>query len=135
MLRRLLSCNKVNKNRNFSTFYTKEHEWISIINNKATIGITDYAQSQLGDLVFVEYSDVKDIKKGDIVASIESVKASSDIYSPIDCKLLEMNDELIDNPELINQSPEEDGWLIKVEVDEIDRSNLLTNKEYEDFIE
>ena len=122
--------------RSFSTFYTKDHEWISISDKQATIGISDHAQSQLGDVVFIEFSDIIDeISFGDVISTIESVKAVSDVYSPVDCKILEFNEELLNTPEIINESPETDGWLIKVEITEIDKKNLLSKEEYLKYIE
>lgn len=97
--------------------YDASHEWIRIEGDVATIGITDHAQDQLGDLVFVELPDVGDeLEKGDSCAVVESVKAASDVYSPLSGEVLEVNEELADSPESINESPYEAGWLFKLRV-------------------
>lgn len=97
--------------------YDASHEWISIEGDVATIGITDHAQDQLGDLVFVELPEVGDeIEKGDSCAVVESVKAASDVYAPLSGEVLEVNEELPDSPENINESPYEAGWLFKLRV-------------------
>lgn len=97
--------------------YDASHEWIRIEGDVATVGITDHAQDQLGDLVFVELPDVGDeLEKGDSCAVVESVKAASDVYSPLSGEVLEVNEELADSPESINESPYEAGWLFKLRV-------------------
>lgn len=96
-------------------FYTREHEWVSVDNDIATIGISDYAQNSLGDLVFVELPEVgTKIAKGDTPMVVESYKAASDVYTPISGEIIEINESLADSPEQVNQSPYEDGWLVKV---------------------
>ncbi|KAI8979255.1 glycine cleavage system H-protein [Mycotypha africana] len=97
--------------------YTADHEWISVENGVGTFGITDFAQKALGDVVFVETPAVGDeVKKEDQVGAIESVKAASDIYSPVSGKITDVNEQLSDEPSLINSSPEQDGWLAKIEI-------------------
>lgn len=95
--------------------FTKEHEWLNIDGDVATIGITDYAQKELGDIVYVELPAVGDsVAKGDACSNIESVKAVSDLYSPLTGDVTEVNEGLEDTPESINQSPYDDGWILKI---------------------
>lgn len=95
--------------------YTEEHEWIAIEADIATIGISDFAQSQLGDVVFVELPEVGDeLEAGKPFGVVESVKAVSDVYSPLSGEVMEINEDLPDAPELLNTSPYEDGWMIKI---------------------
>ena len=118
-------------------YYTKEHEWINIEDNIGTIGITDYAQSALGDVTFVELPTVDDeIEQFGSLASVESVKAASDIYSPMTGKIVEVNDDLTEDPGLINKSCYEKGWLAKIEIaDDEETSNLMTAEEYRSYLE
>ncbi len=96
-------------------FYTKEHEWARIENGKATVGITDYAQHQLGDIVYVELPEIgREVKQGEKIGVIESVKAVSELFSPLSGKITEVNEALKDQPELINQEPYGRGWIIKL---------------------
>lgn len=98
-------------------YFTEDHEWISLEGDVATVGITNHAQEQLGDLVFVELPDVgSDVKKGDSVAVVESVKAASDVFSPVDGTVTEINIALMDDPALVNQKAEKEGWLWKMKV-------------------
>lgn len=93
-------------------YYTEDHEWIRVDGNIATVGITDYAQSQLGDLVFVQLPDVgANVAKGDASVVVESVKAASDVYVPVNGTVTAINDAVAANPELVNSAPESDGWL------------------------
>jgi glycine cleavage system H protein len=113
--------------------YTKDHEWIKLLDNDtALIGITDYAQTSLGDVTFVELPDEGDtFAKGDSFSVIESVKAASDIYLPVDGEVLESNRPLEDSPELINQDPYGDGWLIKFKInDPAGLDELLSAADY-----
>lgn len=116
--------------------YSKEHEWVLVEGNVATIGITDYAQEQLGDIVFVELPAVGDkLSKEDTFGVVESVKSVNDIYAPISGKVLEVNDDLPDNPEIVNDDPYGDGWMIKVEVaDAEELDDLMTADEYRDYV-
>ncbi len=99
--------------------YTKEHEWVRVEGEEAYIGITDYAQSQLGDIVFVEVETEGDeLEAGDTFGSIEAVKTVSDLYMPIAGEVLEFNSELEDQPDLVNKDPYGKGWIIKVKVDD-----------------
>jgi len=116
--------------------FTKEHEWILMKDNIALIGITDFAQKQLGDIVSVELPSVgSEFKQNDAMAIIDSVKASSDIYCPIDSKVVAINEELLQNPELINKSPFESGWIVKLEPSNISQlENLMTGEQYKKFV-
>ncbi len=117
--------------------YTREHEWVSIDGSVATIGITDHAQEQLGDVVFVELPSVGDrVEKADAFGVVESTKAVSDVYAPLSGEVAEVNDDLPDNPELINEDPYGDGWMVKITLgDKADLDDLMTADEYRKFIE
>ena len=112
--------------------YTKEHEWIRVEGEEAYVGITDYAQSQLGDIVFVEVETESDnLEAGDTFGSIEAVKTVSDLYMPISGEVLEFNSELEDQPDLVNKDPYGKGWSIKVKVeDEAQLDGLLSADAY-----
>ncbi|MFC4369151.1 glycine cleavage system protein GcvH [Citroniella saccharovorans] len=115
-------------------FYTKDHEWIKVEGNTFTIGLADYAQDHLGDIVYVELPEVDDeLEAGDTVASIESVKAASDTFVPIAGKVVEVNEELDDDPALINQDPY-GAWIAKLESDDINTDELMNDEDYEKFL-
>ena len=116
--------------------YSKEHEWVATEETVATIGITDYAQDQLGEIVYVELPAVGDkISKDDAFGVVESVKAVSDIYAPVSGTVVEVNQELPESPEMINEDPYGDGWLVKVKVsDPSELDDLLDNDEYEELV-
>jgi glycine cleavage system H protein len=116
--------------------YTKDHEWVNLEDNIATIGISDYAQSALGDITFIELPAIDDeVEQFGECASIESVKAASDIYSPMSGKIIEVNSDLNEKPGLINKSCYEKGWIAKVEITDADEcSNLMTADEYRSFL-
>ena len=116
--------------------YSKEHEWVKVEGNVATIGITEYAQSELGDIVFVELPETDDeINEGDTFGSVESVKTVSELYAPISGKVVEVNEELEDSPESVNESPYEKAWMVKVEIsDESQLEALLTAEKYSEMI-
>lgn len=116
--------------------YTKQHEWVLVEGTTATVGITDYAQEQLGDVVYVELPAVGDkTSKEDAFGVVESVKAVSDIYAPVTGKVIEVNDDLPDNPATLNEDPYGDGWLIKIEMSDVDElEELLTVQEYQEYI-
>ena len=116
--------------------YSREHEWVSVEDGVALVGITHFAQDELGDVVFVELPDVGDeVGQFEKMGEIESVKAVSDLYSPISGTVVERNDGLTDAPELVNDSPYEDGWMLRVEVaDSSEVDNLLSAAEYEAFL-
>jgi glycine cleavage system H protein len=113
--------------------YTKDHEWVKIEGNVATVGITDFAQGELGDIVFVDVDSVDDdLATGDVFGSVEAVKTVSDLFLPISGKVIEFNEALEDEPELLNSDPYGKGWIIKIELsDDADRSELLTAEEYQ----
>ena len=108
--------------------YSKDHEWIFCEDDVATVGITNYAQESLGDIVFVELPKIgKLIKKGDQIGVVESVKAASEIYAPVSGEIIEVNNELTNTPQLINTSPEDSGWYIKIKLETTDELNNLLN--------
>ena len=117
--------------------YTKEHEWVKIEGNKATIGITDFAQSELGDIVFVELPEVGDeISKDQPFGSVESVKTVSELYAPVSGKVVAVNEELSDSPEFVNESPYETAWMITIELsDEAELEELMAVDAYAALIE
>ena len=119
-----------------SVKYTKEHEWIRLDGDVATIGISDYAQEQLGEIVFVELPDVgKQLDKGAEAAVIESVKAASELYAPIDGEVAEVNPRLGDEPGLINTEPTGDGWFIKMKITNKSQiEGLMDESAYQEFI-
>jgi len=116
--------------------YTKEHEWIRTEGNLARMGITDYAQSLLGDITFVELPRAGEIhKQFDELATVESVKALSSIYAPISGKIVKVNDEIKDKPETINQSPYDKGWIAVIEIEDAkEKDNLLTPSRYGEYL-
>lgn len=116
--------------------YTKEHEWVKVEGNKVTIGVTDYAQQQLGDIVFVELPDTDDeVSSGDSIIVLESVKAAADVYAPVDGTIVEVNEGLEDDPALVNTDPYGEGWLVAIELaDDADLSELMTAEEYQQFL-
>lgn len=116
--------------------YTKDHEWIKIEGNVATIGITDFAQGELGDIVFVDVESVdEELNAGDVFGSVEAVKTVSDLYLPVTGKVIEFNEALEDEPELVNNDPYGKGWVIKIEVSaDLDQSELLTAEQYQELI-
>lgn len=117
--------------------YTREHEWVQIEGSQATVGITDYAQHELGEVVFVELPKVGDsVTKDEPFGVVESVKAASDIYAPLSGEVTEINDDLVSSPELINDDPYGDAWLVRVEMsDKSEVEHLMTATEYQEFVE
>lgn len=117
--------------------YTKEHEWINIEDNVGTVGITDYAQSALGDITFVELpQEDAEVEQFEEFVSVESVKAASDIFAPMSGRVLEVNSKLEDTPGIINKHCYTKGWLVKLEISSMDEtSNLMTAEEYEKYLE
>ncbi|MGD2279047.1 MAG: glycine cleavage system protein GcvH [Candidatus Omnitrophota bacterium] len=117
--------------------YTKEHEWARIEGDEAVFGITDYAQSELGDITFVELpAKDNEVKKSESFSTVESVKAASDVYAPLSGKILDVNSSLEDTPELINQSPYENGWICRVKIADIaEQENLMSAGDYEKYLE
>lgn len=116
--------------------YTKDHEWIKLEGNIATVGITDFAQGELGDIVFVDVDTVdEDLNAGDVFGSVEAVKTVSDLYLPISGKIIEFNEELENEPELVNSDPYGKGWIVKVELaEDANQSELLTAEQYQEVI-
>ncbi|AQX12330.1 glycine cleavage system protein H [Elizabethkingia meningoseptica] len=116
--------------------YTKDHEWVKIDGNVAVIGITDFAQGELGDIVFVDVDSLDDeLSSGEVFGSVEAVKTVSDLYLPVSGKVIEFNAELEDAPELVNQDPYGNGWIIKVELAaDADTSELLSAEDYQNII-
>jgi glycine cleavage system H protein len=101
-----------------ATHYTKEHEWVRADGGEAAVGISNYAQEQLGDIVFVELPEVgRSVKKGDIAAVVESVKAANEVYAPASGEIVAVNDALGDDPGLVNRNAEDDGWFFKLKLD------------------
>ncbi len=116
--------------------YTKDHEWVSIEGAAATVGITDYAQEQLGELVFVELPAIgKEVRAHDEIAIVESSKAASDVYSPVTGKVIEVNQELESRPELINEDCYERGWIAKLQLaDPKTHEDLMDTEQYEQYV-
>lgn len=116
-------------------FYSEDHEWVKVEGDLAYIGITDFAQGQLGDIVYVELPDLDDeIEQEEDFSAIESVKAASDVYMPVSGKVVEVNENLLDNPELLNADAYE-NWIIKVELtDKSQLDDLMSSKEYEELL-
>ena len=112
--------------------YTKEHEWVEINGDTATVGITNHAQESLGDIVFIDLPTIgKEVKSNEELCVIESVKAASDIYAPIDGEVIEINNNLNDDASIVNQDPENDGWIFKMKIsDPSQYNNLMTLEEY-----
>ncbi len=115
--------------------YTKDHEWVKVDGDTALVGISDYAQHHLGDIVYVELPEVDDeFEKGEAFAAVESVKAASDIYLPVGGKVVEINEELEDDPALLNTDAFE-NWLVKIEIsDKAELEELMTSEDYEKFL-
>jgi glycine cleavage system H protein len=118
-------------------YFTEEHEWIDVEDDIATVGITDFAQGQLGDIVFVELPEVGAmIEQGKDAAVVESVKAASDVYAPITGEITEVNPALEEDPSLVNSSPEEDGWFFKMTIAaEAELDKLMDEEAYKAFVE
>lgn len=114
--------------------YTKDHEWIKIEGNIATVGITDFAQSELGDIVYVDISTVgQEVKEHDVFGTVEAVKTVSDLFMPVTGKVIELNKVLDGSPEKVNEDPYGDGWMIKVEM-KGDASSLMSAAQYKELI-
>ncbi len=117
--------------------YTREHEWALVEGNTVTVGITDYAQDSLGDIVYLELPEEgTEVESHEPFGVIESVKAVSDLYAPVTGRVIEVNKDLVDQPEIINEDPYGEGWMIKIEMDDpSELDELLTAEEYRRFIE
>jgi len=120
-----------------SLLYTREHEWVKIEGEEAIIGITDYAQSSLGDVTFIELPEVgKELIQFKPFSVVESVKAASDVYAPLSGVVTEVNESLKDSPELINHSPYNEGWFVKIKVKDVnEKDNLMTAEDYKKYLE
>ena len=118
-------------------FFTKEHEWVYFEDNVAVVGIAEYAQNALGDITYAELPEVgADVEQFEQFASVESVKAASDIFAPLSGKIIEVNKKLEANPELINKSCYEKGWIAKIQPSDLnEKNNLMSQEEYEQFLE
>ena len=116
--------------------YTNEHEWIKVENNIATVGITDFAQSELGDIVFLELPNVGDVfDKNDVFGTVEAVKTLADLYLPVSGKIVDVNSSLEDVPESINEDPYEKGWIVKIQLkDSKEVESLLSYNDYKKLI-
>jgi len=116
--------------------YSKDHEWVRVEGDIAVIGITDYAQSELGDIVYVELPEVgTKVQKGDTVATVEAVKTAADVYSPVSGEVVEVNSALEEHAELINKDPYGEGWIVKIKMSNPDELNeLLSAEEYKKLI-
>ncbi len=117
--------------------YSKSHEWIKKLNGNARIGITDYAQDNLTDIVYVELPKIgEEFKKGEVIATLESVKSVAEVYAPFTGKIVSVNEKLNDEPGLINSSPYDDGWIVEMSIEnESELEELLTDDEYKKLIE
>jgi glycine cleavage system H protein len=116
--------------------YTKDHEWILIEGNIATVGITDFAQSELGDIVYIDVDTLDDtVEEGEVFGSVEAVKTVSDLFMPLTGEIIEFNAALEDDPELVNTDPYNKGWMIKIDIsDESQIANLLDAQAYESLV-
>ena len=116
--------------------YTKEHEWADFKENEVTIGITDYAQGQLGDIIFIEFPEVgQELNAGDTFGEVEAVKTVSELYVPVSGTIIEINEKLEDSADLVNTDPYGDGWLIKIKPTNVNEKDHLMNfSSYEDFV-
>ncbi|MDP6907542.1 MAG: glycine cleavage system protein GcvH [Candidatus Marinimicrobia bacterium] len=116
--------------------YTSEHEWVKLDGNIATIGITDFAQSELGDIIFLEFPNIDEhFSSGDVFGTIEAVKTVSDMYMPLTGKIIDINEDLNDSPEKVNDDPYKNGWMVKIQIeDNIDKSELLDSQSYIELI-
>jgi len=117
--------------------FTKDHEWIRVEGNLATVGITDHAQEQLGAIVYVELPEEdEEFEQGDLLGAVESTKATADVFSPVSGKVVELNEELNDNPGAVNSSPYEEGWLVKIELSNPEElEELLNPDDYQKLID
>ncbi|MFH1847215.1 MAG: glycine cleavage system protein GcvH [Candidatus Omnitrophota bacterium] len=118
--------------------YTKQHEWVRIDGEEAVIGITDHAQSKLGDITFIELPDTgKELKQTESIATIESVKAASEIYAPLSGKIIEVNEILRNNPEVVNEAPYGDGWICRIAItgEKQEQDSLISNEKYEKLLQ
>ena len=116
--------------------YTKDHEWVKIENEIATVGITDFAQGELGDIVYIEVDSIgENLESESVFGTVEAVKTVSDLFMPLSGEIIEFNSELESSPELVNEDPYNSGWMIKIKLSDVNSaSNLLDSKQYKDLI-
>tara|TARA_Y100000588_G_C13565056_1_gene632085 strand:+ start:109 stop:483 length:375 start_codon:yes stop_codon:yes gene_type:complete len=116
--------------------FTKEHEWIRVVGNTATVGITDFAQSELGDIIFVELPEIEEeFNSNDVFGTIEAVKTVADLFMPVSAKILKINNSIEDEPEKINKDAEGVGWIVEIEIQNLEElDSLLTRQEYDQLI-
>ena len=117
--------------------YTEEHEWVKFEDNIATVGITDFAQGELGDIVYLEIDTLdSEIATNEVFGTVEAVKTVSDLFMPLSGKVIETNSELEDRPELVNEDPYGEGWIIKIDISDIsESSNLLGHEDYKNLVD
>ena len=117
--------------------YTEEHEWVKFEDNIATVGITDFAQGELGDIVYLEIDTLdSEIASNEVFGTVEAVKTVSDLFMPLSGKVIETNSELEDRPELVNEDPYGEGWIIKIDISDIsESSNLLGHEDYKNLVD
>ena len=117
--------------------YTEEHEWVKFEDNIATVGITDFAQGELGDIVYLEIDTLdSEIASNEVFGTVEAVKTVSDLFMPLSGKVIEINSELEDRPELVNEDPYGEGWIIKIDISDIsESSNLLGHEDYKNLVD
>ena len=116
--------------------YTKDHEWVKIENDIATVGITDFAQGELGDIVYIEVDSIgENLESESVFGTVEAVKTVSDLFMPLSGEIIEFNSELESSPEIVNEDPYNSGWMIKIKLSDVNSaSNLLDSKQYKDLI-
>lgn len=117
--------------------YTKSHEWVKVVNSTAVVGVSDFAQKELGDIVYIELPDTaQKVEASKEIVVLESTKAAADVYAPVSGEIEEVNENLKNHPELINEDPEKEGWLVKIKMSDPNQLNDLMDKEqYEKFIQ
>ena len=124
-------------NKSADKRYTKEHEWVLLDGDIATVGITDHAQEQLGDLVHVELPELeRTVAEGETVAVVESVKAASDVFAPLAGKVVEINETIVEDPSIVNSDAEGEGWFFRIEIDDTDAFEALLDQDgYDEYLE
>jgi glycine cleavage system H protein len=124
-------------NKSADKRYTKEHEWVQLDGDIATVGITDHAQEQLGDLVHVELPELeRAVAEGETVAVVESVKAASDVFAPLAGKIVEINETVVEDPSIVNSDAEGEGWFFRIELDDTDAFEALMDQDaYDEYLE
>lgn len=117
--------------------YSEEHEWAKVDGDLCVLGITDFAQAELGEVVFVDFPEVgQSFDSGDEIGTIESVKAVAEVYTPVSGEIVEINEELVDSPEIVNDDPHESGWLVKIRLSDLaELDRLMSSEKYEEFLQ